>query len=97
MWLEERRYMSVGIEGSDALGTLQNLLGMVGIVAQEHQLRAFYLEVEPTVNTAIAAHSLTQLIGGTSAQLRHRHGCHTILYVDRHWLTELHTRDILYR
>ena len=96
MWLEHCRNLAVAIQFANALRTLVYLLRMMGIVAEEHQFVALYLEVETTVNSSVGLHSIFQFLGSTTIQLCHSHSCNTIVDIDGHWLTEFHILHILY-
>ena len=69
---------------------------MVGIVAEEHQTVVLDLEIEATVNTSVGLQAVAQLVGSTSCQLGHGHGCNTVFDVDGHGLPQcyiLHRLD----
>ena len=87
MRLEDSRNLTVLIQLTDALGTLLDLLGMVGIVAEEDQTVVLDLEIEATVNTSIGLQAVAQLVGSTSCQLGHGHSGNTILDIDGYGLS----------
>jgi len=58
MGLKDGRDMPVLVQLANAACTLINLLGMMGIVTEEHQLVGLDLEIEAALHTAIGLHAL---------------------------------------
>ena len=95
MGLENGCNLAVLIEFANALCTLENLLRMVSIIAQEHMAAVIQLKVETAVNTSIGLHAILQLLGRTTIQLGHGHGGNAIVYINRYRLAELNASHIL--
>ena len=66
MWLEDGRNLTVLIQLTNAARTLQNLLWMVGVVAEEYQLVCLDFKVEATFYATVRHKTNTQLLSSTS-------------------------------
>ena len=87
MGLEDGGNLTVLIQLTDAAGTLQNLLRLVGVVAEEYQLVVLNLEIETTLYPSVCLHAVAQLLGGTASKLCHSHGGNAVLYINRYGLS----------
>ena len=67
---------------------MQYFVGMVCIVAKEHQVGRFNLKVETAVNAMIGFYAVTQLFGIASVKLCHSHSSHGVLDVDGHGMSQ---------
>ena len=96
MRLEDGSELAALIELAQTLGTLQDLLGVMGIVGKQHVTVIVDLEVEAALNTVVCAHAVAQFLSRAAIELGKRHGSHAILYINRYGLAELHIRDVLH-
>ena len=95
MRLEDGRDDAVAVQFSDALGTLVDLVGMVGIVRQQHVAVVLDLEIEPSVHAAVALHALAQFLSRATVELCHRHSSHAVLDIDGNGLSQFYMRHAL--
>ena len=76
---------------------LANLLGVMGIVAQEDDAVGLYLEVEAPVHAAVGGHGLPYLVGRGAGNLCQGHGGDAVVDVDAHGHTQFDAVDAAQR
>ena len=69
---------------------------MVCVVGEQHMSAIVYLKVEATVYAMVCLHAILKFFCVASSELCHCHSCDTVVDVDWHGLTELHSLHVLY-
>ena len=96
MRLEDSGQLTALVELAQTLGALQDLLGVMSIVGKQYVTVVVDLEIEATLYAVVCAHAVAQFLCGATIELGKCHGSHTILYINRYRLSELHIRDVFH-